>query len=175
MSEKNIRLAVLFLVILQVSVVTAFGQKSSIKKTPAPKSASGQLEMEIKIFFTNPKLPEFENSCSAGEFVKRKIPVTRQVAAAALRQVFAGPTAEEQAKGMESISPLGAFYIGVSIKKGVAVINFRPGAEKYLHVNGPICMSDTWLAPMVQTLKQFPPVKSVDFAINGKIIEDWDA
>lgn len=132
-------------------------------------------EIEIKLFFSNPKLPAYTSDCSAGEFVNRRIPATRQVAAAALRLLFAGPSAEEKARGMEGVARLGDFYIGVTIRKGTAVVNFRRGAEKYLHVNGPLCMQDMVLAPIAQTLKQFAAILSVDYAIEGKIIEDWDA
>lgn len=139
----------------------------------AARSGS-QRQQLIKIFFSNPKLPAYENDCGAGEFVTRKSAPTRQVAHAALKLLFAGPTADEKAKGMESLAPLGSYYIGVRIRKGVAIVNLRKGAEEYLRVNGPLCMQDMVLAPIVETLKQFGTIKSVAYAINGKIIEDWD-
>lgn len=132
-------------------------------------------DMEVLVYFTNPKLPEFANSCGAGEFVKRKVKPTKKLADAALRLLFAGPDVSEQAKGMEGLGPLGVYYRGVSIKDGVAVVNFRSGAEKYLHVLGPACGQEKVLTPIVKTLKRLSTIKSVDFAINGKIIEDWDA
>ena len=123
--------------------------------------------------------PKFGSDCSAGEWVKRKIPIRKkteeQAAEVSLRQVFAGPTTEEEATGLFNISALGKYFIGVTIKKGTAIINFKPGAEEFLHVNGSICESMTWLAAMTKTLKQFPTVKTVEYAIDGKIIEDWDA
>lgn len=133
-----------------------------------------QRQQMIKVFFINPKLPAYENDCGAGEFVTRQTSPTKQVAHAALKLLFAGPTAEEKAKGMESLSPLGNYYLGVTIRKGVAVVNFRRGAEESLYVNGPLCRQDMVLAPIVETLKQFATIKSVAYAINGKIIEDWD-
>ena len=131
-------------------------------------------DIEIKVFFSNTKLPAFENDCGAGEFVTRKIPATRTVADAALRLLFAGPTETEKAKGMEGIASLGKYYRGVSIRKGVAIVNFRPGAEEHLRVNGPLCMQDQVLAQIINTLKQFATIKSVEYAINGKIIKEWD-
>lgn len=132
-------------------------------------------DMEVLLYFTNPTLPEFANTCGAGEFVKRRVKPTKKLADAALRLLFAGPDVSEQAKGMEGLGPLGVYYRGVSIKDGVAVVNFRPGAEKYLHVSGPACGQEKVLTPIVKTLKSLSTIKSVDFAINGKIIEDWDA
>lgn len=131
-------------------------------------------DIEIKVFFSNPKLPAYENDCGAGEFVTRKIPATQAVADAALKQLFAGPTEAEKAKGMEGIASLGKYYRGVSIRKGVAIVNFRPGAEEHLRVNGPLCMQDQVLAQIINTLKQFGTIKSVEYAINGKIIKEWD-
>jgi Sporulation and spore germination len=131
-------------------------------------------DIEIKVFFSNPKLPAYDTDCGAGEFVRRKIPATRTVADAALRQLFAGPTEAEKAKGMEGIASLGKFYRGVAIRKGVAIVNFSPGAEEHLRVNGPLCMQDQVLAQIINTLKQFGTIKSVEYAINGKIIKEWD-
>ena len=76
---------------------------------------------------------------------------------------------------MEGLGPLGNYYRGVSIKDGVAVVNFRSGAEKHLHVLGPACRQEQVLTPIAETLKRFSTIKSVDYAINGKIIEEWDA
>lgn len=132
-------------------------------------------DIELWIYFTNPKLPDWANTCGAGEFVVRKVAPTKQTANAALKLLFAGPMVAEQAKGMVGLAPLGDYYRGVSIKDGVAIVNFRPGAEKYLHVSGAACQQEQVLTPIVKTLKRFSTIKSVDFAINGKIIEDWDA
>ncbi|HET6671148.1 MAG TPA: GerMN domain-containing protein [Pyrinomonadaceae bacterium] len=142
------------------------------KGTPVPVVSR---DIELWVYFTNPKLPEWANTCGAGEFVLRKVAPTKRTADAALRLLFAGPNVSEQAKGMEGLGPLGEYYRGVSIKDGVAVVNFRPGAEKYLHVSGAACQQEQVLTPIVKTLKRFSSIKSVDFAINGKIIEEWDA
>ena len=140
--------------------------------TPVPVVSR---DIELWVYFTNPKLPEWANSCGAGDFVVRKVAPTKRTADAALRLLFAGPNVSEQAKGMEGLGPLGEYYRGVSIKDGVAVVNFRPGAEKYLHVLGPACGQERVLTPIVKTLKRLGTITSVDFAINGKIIEEWDA
>ncbi len=142
------------------------------KGTPVPEESR---DIELMVYFTNPKLPEFANTCGAGEFVKRRVKPTKKLADAALRLLFAGPDVSEQAKGMEGLGPLGQYYRGVSVKDGVAVVNFRPGAEKHLHVLGPACRQEQVLTPIVETLKRFGTIKSVAYAINGKIIEDWDA
>ena len=152
-----------------VILVLCFSGIFAAASSPVPPT-----EIEIKVFFSNTKLPGYENDCGAGEFVRRKIPSTPAVADAALKLLFAGPTDAEKAKGMEGIASLGKYYRGVSIRKGVAVVNFRPGAEEHLRVNGPLCMQDQVLAQIINTLKQFATIKSVEYAINGKIIKEWD-
>lgn len=142
------------------------------QETPVPVVS---WEIELWVYFTNPKLPEWAKTCGAGEFVVRKVAPTKRTAERALRLLFAGPTVAEQAKGMEGLGPLGDYYRGVSIKDGVAVVNFRRGAETHLHVSGPACAQEQVLTPIVKTLKRLSTIKSVDFAINGKIIEEWDA
>jgi hypothetical protein len=140
--------------------------------TPVPVVSR---DIELWLYFTNPKLPEWANTCGAGDFVVRKVAPTKKTADAALKLLFAGPNVSEQAKGMVGLAPLGDYYRGVSIKEGVAIVNFRPGAEKYLHVSGAACQQEQVLTPIVKTLKRLSTIKSVDFAINGKIIEEWDA
>ena len=179
--KTTLRLAVWLLMVAPAAALVADGQVSSIasKMKQAEVKAANlrprtiQREINLKLFFTNPNHPDFATTCAAGEFVERKIPATRQLADAALRQLFAGPTAEEKAKGMESIERLKPYYLGVSIKRGVAVINFRAGAETYL--NGTACEQEQLHTPMVKTLTQFSTIKTIEFAINGKIIEEWDA
>ena len=137
MFQKKIKFSLRLFIILQIFVFAGFGQKPPVKKQDAKVSA--QLNIEIRIYLTNPTLPERKDTCSAGEFVSRKILKTKKVEDAALRLVFIGPTAKESAKGMQSISPLGKYCIGVSIKDKTAIVNFRRGAEN-------ICMSTVHFA-----------------------------
>ncbi len=129
--------------------------------------------LEIKLYFSN--FTRNYNDCGSVGIAYRKVRKIKNTADESLKLLFAGPTAKEKAKGLERIKKLGNLYIGVTIKNHKAIINFRRGAEKYLYVSGPICISQTVLAPIERTLLQFKNIKSVDYAINGKIIEDWDA
>lgn len=181
--KRALRFAIGLLFAVQSAAFVTYGQVSPAAEKSAqtnlkranPVAQRTRREIELQLFFSNPKHPDFETTCGAGEFVKRKTPATKRLADAALRLLFAGPTAEEKAKGMESLPPLGDYYLGVSIKKGVAIVNFRPGAEEHLRVSGPACMQEQVLTPIAKTLMQFGRIKSVDYAINGKIIEEWDA
>ena len=170
-------LSLFIVLICQTFLVNAFSKMNGAASFATTNfDAQGtRKEVELMVYFTNPNLPEWANTCGAGEFVKRKTLVTKRPADAALRLLFAGPTDAEKAKGMESLAPLGDYYLGVSIKRGVATVNFKPGAEKYLYVLGPNCRQEQVLTPIANTLKRFPSIKKVDYAINGKVIEEWDA
>ena len=152
----------------------AKNMRAKPKRADLPaRSRVGKREIKLKLFFTNPNHPDFANTCGAGEFVERRIPATKRLADASLRLLFAGPNTQEKAKGMESLSQLGRFYLGVSIKRGVAIVNFRPEAEEILQ--GTACEQEQILTPMHKTLTQWNTIKRVEYAINGKMIEEWDA
>lgn len=158
----------------QVSPTAAKNVQTNLKRANPGARKAGR-EIKLQLFFTNPNHPDFATTCGAGEFVERSIPATKRLADAALRLLFAGPTAEEKAKGMESLEKLGKYYLGVSIKKGVAIVNFRPGAEEPLYTGGPACRQEQAHTPISKTLLKLGTIKEIRFAINGKIIEEWDA
>ncbi|HVW67255.1 MAG TPA: GerMN domain-containing protein [Candidatus Peribacteraceae bacterium] len=108
--------------------------------------------------------------------VKRCIPKTTKVADAALRALFAGPTADEQkrgALGSADLQALGPLYIGVTVQNGTAVVNFHKDALKIL--NSAAARQMMVKSPIAETLKQFPTVTSIDYAIDGVIFNEWDA
>jgi spore germination protein GerM len=144
-------------------------------------------KMKIKIY-----LPKEEtNADDTLVAVERSVKRTKSVADAALRELFKGETEAERKKGLTTgftvdsivtgrtecarylMKPLGEYYLGVSIKKGVATINFRPEAECYLQ--SAIFMMNRVMNPIDATLKQFKSIKEVQYALNGEIITEWDA
>ena len=159
--------------LLVFSFFIAHGHSQTVTEKNPTRATTSKKKAKITLFFVNENLPEFETTCGAVEPVTRKIPMTRRIADAALRQLFAGPTDKEKAKEMLGLAPLGDFYLGVSIEKNTAIVNFGPGAMKYL--NGAACNQEALKTPVEKTLKQFKTVKRVEYAINGKVVEDWDA
>ncbi len=143
--------------------------------------------MKIKLYFPKDD-PNAELKLVA---VERNIKTTKSVADAALRELFKGETEAERKQGLTSVykvksiimgreecshdkmKPLGEYFLGVSIRKGVATVNFRPEAECYLQTT--ITMQTFTLNPIEATLKQFKTVKDVQYALNGKVITEWDA
>lgn len=123
--------------------------------------------------------------------VERTVKRTNRVADTAVRELLKGASETERKKGLtsfyevkdiitgrdecssEKMKPLGAYLIGVSIKKGTAIVDFRPEAECYLQ--SAITMMNFVMEPIDATLKQFSSVKEVQYALNGKVITEWDA
>lgn len=143
--------------------------------------------MQVKIFFPTDDY-ESDDKLIA---VERTVKKTTKVADAALRELLKGVTQEEKKRGLISVyetsdiitgrgecqsnkmKPLGAYLIGVTIKRGVATVNFKPEAECYLQ--SAISMMNRVMNPIDKTLMQFKTIKKVQYALNGKVITEWDA
>lgn len=142
--------------------------------------------IKIKLYFPPRKDWDYNVVAAA-----RRIPQTRRVADAALRELFKGVNDEERKRGLFSaysvesmitgrdecsrkiIKPLLAYYIGVSIKNGVATVNFRKPAGCYLETT--IAMANAVMMPIDRTLRQFKSIKEVRYALDGEVITEWDA
>ncbi|TMK57225.1 MAG: hypothetical protein E6G60_17190, partial [Actinobacteria bacterium] len=88
---------------------------------------------------------------------------TARVATAAIDALLAGPTPAERAAGDGTAIPAGTRLLGVSIKNGVATVDFT---SEYQSGGGSLAMQVS-LGQVVYTLTQFPTVKSVRFAPDG--------
>lgn len=148
---------------------------------------AAQKTMTVTIFLVKDD-PDADNELVA---VKRSVPKTARVADAAIRELLKGATEADRKAGLasayereniitgrdecqsDSMKPLAAYFIGVTIRRGTAIVNFRPEAECYLQSTA--FMMSRVLNPIDRTLKRFKSVKNVEFALNGKIITEWDA
>jgi hypothetical protein len=94
---------------------------------------------------------------------ERRVPQTKAVAAAAVRELCAGPSAAERAAGLGTAVPAGTAFGGVSISDGVALVDLSSAFE-----NGGGSLSMTArVAQVVYTLTQFPGIKAVAFSLDG--------
>src|SRR5215213_1915468 len=152
---------------------------------PAPAQTRGT--MKIKLYFPKDD-PNAEIELVA---VERTVKRTNRVADTAVRELLKGVDESERKMGLTSVyavkdiitgreecardkmKPLGAYFLGVSIKKGTAIVNFRPEAECYLQ--SAITMMNFVMDPIDATLKQFKSIKKVEYALDGKVITEWDA
>ncbi|MEZ5344150.1 MAG: GerMN domain-containing protein [Pyrinomonadaceae bacterium] len=130
-------------------------------------SGFGQ-DMTVKVFF----LSEIDNpdflDCTSVRPTDRKIPKTRAVAKAALLELFKGPTPEEEEKGFSSLSPDETKDIlkSVKIKNGAAYVNFNEIVYTQMGTATTSCGSG-FFSSIEATLKQFPTIKRVFYAIEG--------
>jgi spore germination protein GerM len=178
--KNSIRKDYLLLAILFVSIFAlGFGQPAQAQETGGT--------MKIKLYFPKDD-PEANLSLVA---VERTVKRTRRVAETTVRELLKGVSESERKMGLtsayavenlvtgreecarEKMKPLAAYFLGVSIKRGTAIVNFRPEAECYLQST--VTMMSFVMEPIDATLKQFSSIKEVQYALDGKVITEWDA
>lgn len=139
----------------------------------ARTSSSGTPDtMEVKVFFSAGD----GTDCSEVRAVTRTVPQTQSVATAALRELFKGPTQEEKKTGMSSFFSEDTKDIldRVNVKDGAAYVNLDGSVIQKLGNATSSCGSQAFTASVEETLKQFPTVKKVFFAIEGSPRDYYD-
>lgn len=124
----------------------------------------------IKIFLGNDAQNPNAEDCGKVFAVNRTVPRTRAVARAALDELLKGVTADEKAKNYYSTFPeaSGSILKKLNVKNGAAYVNFRADVKEVLNGASSNCGSETFFAQVENTLKQFPTIKKVFYAIEGK-------
>jgi hypothetical protein len=122
--------------------------------TVAPSAAPTQpAQVEIAVYFTDHDLfnagaPPFEVA------VPRLVPATANLPEAVLQAYFEGPTAEEQAEGLEAITSGFTGYSRLEVQDGIA----------HLYLTGP-CVTNgaayNVAAPLIKNLLQFEDIRFV--------------
>jgi hypothetical protein len=97
----------------------------------------------------------------------REVARTRAVAAAALRELLAGPSAEERAAGLGTEIPSGTELRSVSVAGGTATVDLSREFES----GGGSASMLLRVAQVVHTLTQFPTVQRVAFRLDGEPVE----
>lgn len=136
-----------------------------------------QQTMQIKIYFPNAKLDKADCSVPVHPTI-RKVAKTNAAAKTALEQLFAGPTSDEKAKGFYSdfSEATKSLLISVNIKNRSAYVNLRDltGTSSIGNFTTS-CGGSNFFGQVENTLRQFPSVKKVFFAIEGdpSLFYDW--
>ena len=144
--------------------------------TPVSYSQAQQT-MTIKLYFPNTKRDS--GDCSVKVYpVTRTIPKTDAVARAALEQLFAGPTSKEKGKGFYSdfSEATKSFLISVNVKNKIAYVNLKDLTSTSSIGNFTTsCGGSNFFGQVENTLKQFPSIKKVFFAMEGdpSLFYDW--
>ncbi len=98
---------------------------------------------------------------------ERRVPHTTMPATAAMKQLLAGPTADEQSAGLGTTIPAGTRLLGLSIEGGVAGVSL---SEHFGSGGGSLSMTSR-VAEVVYTLTRYATVRSVQFFVDGAPVE----
>jgi len=95
----------------------------------------------------------------------------------AVAELLKGPTKDEarrlNARMSQDLRSLADDFIGVTVEGDTATVNFKASALDVL--NGAAAMQFMVKTPIERTLLQFPEIKKVQYAIDGKVFDEWDA
>ncbi len=123
--------------------------------------------MTIKVYFHSIKIDPEWNDCNKVYPVTRTIPKTAGVATAALHELLKGTTPEE-AKNFAGFSPdeTKGILKSVKVKNGGAYVNFTNAVYQQMGSASTSC-GGGFFSMVEATLKQFPTIKNVYYAIEG--------
>jgi len=145
-----------------VGIILAARNSGGVVSLGAPPKVATSSE----IANTLPGQPSFEVWFARGDrlvSVARTHEPTPGVATAAINALIASPTRAERKSGLRTAVPPGTRLLGISIKNGVATIDFT---SEYQSGGGSLSMQMR-LGQVVYTLTQFPTVKAVRFQLDG--------
>jgi spore germination protein GerM len=132
--------------------------------------------MKIKLYFTDLRNNDGMEDCAKVRAVTRTVPKTNAVAKAALEELFKGTTKSEQSDELSSIfsEETKAILISIKIKKGAAYINLKKDIIQTLGNATTSCGGLNYSASVEKTLKQFPTIKKIFYAIEGNPADYYD-
>lgn len=122
----------------------------------------------VQVWFPNDRLNPDPQDCRAVFPVERRVPRTLAVAAASLRELFAGPTPAEAAAGYRSVfSPATAGLLRhVHIRDGTAYVDLHDRGEAMAGATSS-CGAAEFQAQVARTLQRYPTIDRVIFAFDG--------
>lgn len=137
--------------------------------------AFGQNTTTIKVYFHNEKFNPNQQDCTKVFPTTRTIPKTKAVARAALDELFKGVTPEEEKNEFGSFPAENTKDIlkGLNVKRGVAYVNFNKSVYEKLGNTTSSC-GGGFYSTIDATLKQFPTIKTVVYAIEGSTADFYD-
>lgn len=161
----------------------------AVEVSPPPSEEAaiapvGEAVRTFSVWYPDSMLPEFQQSCGALSATQRQISSDAFSPLEVMKVLLAGPTVDERSRGLldpfgqattfgRETERLGAHLLSVSIDGTLAVVDFAPPAMSWL--NGPACVQESVKTPMLRTLKELFGADTVEFAVEGTIVKDWDA
>ncbi len=130
--------------------------------------------MTVKVYFHPDKLDPEWLDCNKVKAVTRTIPKTASVATAALKELLKGPTPEE-AKKFSGFGPpeTDGILKNINVKNGTAYVNFTERLPVQMG-NAATSCGGGFFAMTEATLKQFPTIKKVVYAVDGNTNEFYE-
>jgi hypothetical protein len=135
----------------------------SIPVTFVPKVIS------VKAFFSNIKNDPGTLHCEKVYAATRRVPLTENVAEAAVLELLKGPSSAEQSIGFRTSIFPGTMLRSVILKDGTAIVDFT---KEFLYAVAGSCHVQALSAQVVETLKQFPSVQNVKIFVEGQDAAD---
>jgi hypothetical protein len=130
--------------------------------------AHAQKSTTVNVYFHNEKLNPNQEDCTKVFPTPRIIPRTKAIARAALNELFKGTTEDEGKNEFVSVPAENTMDIvrGLNIRSGTAFLNFKKSVFEKLGNTTSSCGSGFY-SSIEATLKQFPTVKRVVYAVEG--------
>ena len=132
----------------------------------------------VRLYFPNERLNPDSSDCSAVFPVERPLAPAQRSAPAqvALRQLLAGPTAEERAAGYHSAFSAASadLLLRLKIGRGTAYVDLADFRTR-LPGSSSSCGAAEFRAQIERTLLQFSSISRVRYAIDGdpRLFNDW--
>ena len=155
--------AVVLVLMLMTCAAVSFGQS---KET-----------VTIKLFFVDTiDNPNFID-CAKVRAVTRTIPKTKAIGTATLNELFRGPTRAEEERGSASMfsEKTKSILKSLKVKDGAAYVNFDSSILELMGNATTSCGSAAFFAEVTTTLKQFPTIDKVFFAVekDSAVFYEW--
>jgi spore germination protein GerM len=124
---------------------------------------------ELRVYFNNAQRAGTDADCAIVFALPRQVPKTEGVAAAALHQLFAGPTDAERAAGYRSpfSAATAALLKRIRIEHGTAYVDLHDARAQLAGATSS-CGAAEFQMQVERTLRQFPTVRRVILAIDGE-------
>lgn len=158
----------LVVLLILIAVVVGCAESYGIKAEPE--------NTRFVVFFSNDNLNTDPTDCTAVFPLLRTVPKTRAIAAVVLNSLFKGPTADEQREGYRSFfSAMTTDLLkGIRVSSGTAYVDLQD-LRAILSSATSSCGAAEFQSQINRTLRQFPSIQRVRFAIEGepRTFYDW--
>ena len=141
-----------------------------------PEANVNQKTVTVKVFYNNSNLNPNSIDCSQVYPLERIVPESANISEVTLQELVKGPTNEEKSQGYISwfSDKTRDIIKNVKTENGIAYVNLSDIRELIPNASAS-CGSTEFIAEIENSLKQFPNIKKVIFAIDKKpaLFYEW--